>query len=178
MAERPTAVRNASRTTERGPTSAVRKKTSRNGHTRGVATPLPNVPVPGAPGASPAQVTPHVYGEFAAIRADLEERLIELRSEYRLAMIDLRDLQRTREVATAGDDHTDAGTKTFEREQELTLAHGILERIDQVERAVARIDDGTYGQCERCGNQIGTARLEAYPSATLCVTCKQHQERR
>lgn len=174
MAERPTptAVRNASRTSERGPTPAARKKTPRSGHTRGAATPPPNVP-----GATPAQPTP-ASGEFSAIRAELDNRLNELRSEYRLAMIDLRDLQRTREAATAGDDHTDAGTKTFEREQELTLAHGILERIDQVERAIVRIDEGTYGQCERCGNQIGTARLEAYPSATLCVTCKQHQERR
>jgi DnaK suppressor protein len=48
----------------------------------------------------------------------------------------------------------------------------------QAERALARIEDGTYGICESCGNPIGKARLQAFPRATLCVTCKQREERR
>jgi DnaK suppressor protein len=93
-------------------------------------------------------------------------------------MSDLSDLQRDRIADGAGDDQADTGTKTFEREQELSLANGILERIGQVEHALARLDAGTYGQCERCGKAIPKARLEAFPSVTLCVTCKQLEERR
>ena len=48
----------------------------------------------------------------------------------------------------------------------------------QSERALARIADGTYGVCESCGNPIGKLRLQVFPRATLCVTCKQRQERR
>ncbi|HEX3731437.1 MAG TPA: TraR/DksA C4-type zinc finger protein [Mycobacteriales bacterium] len=116
--------------------------------------------------------------DFSHIRQSLQRRLAELRDEHQTAMAELLTLQRDRQSDTAGDDQADTGTKTFEREQELTLAHGILERIEQVERAIARIDEGNYGQCERCGNQIPIARLEAFPSATLCVECKQRQERR
>ena len=51
-------------------------------------------------------------------------------------------------------------------------------RVGQVERALERLDDGSYGWCERCGNAIPVERLAAFPSATLCVTCKQLEERR
>ena len=50
--------------------------------------------------------------------------------------------------------------------------------IAQIDRALARIDDGTYGVCESCGNAIGKMRLMAFPRATLCLTCKQREERR
>jgi RNA polymerase-binding transcription factor DksA len=43
---------------------------------------------------------------------------------------------------------------------------------------LARLDDGSYGQCESCGNPIGKERLQAFPRATLCMACKQRQERR
>ena len=48
----------------------------------------------------------------------------------------------------------------------------------QTERALARIDEGTYGTCESCGEPIGKARLQAFPRAVLCVACKQREERR
>jgi RNA polymerase-binding transcription factor DksA len=50
--------------------------------------------------------------------------------------------------------------------------------LEQTERALARIADGTYGVCEICGNPIGKLRLQAFPRATLCVADKQRQERR
>ena len=78
----------------------------------------------------------------------------------------------------AGDDEADAGTKTFERELEFALSQNAQDLLDQSERALARIDAGTYGVCESCGQPIGKARLQAFPRATLCVTCKQRQERR
>ncbi|MGA8116580.1 MAG: TraR/DksA C4-type zinc finger protein [Actinocatenispora sp.] len=116
--------------------------------------------------------------ETEQIQVALNDRLTELRSEYESTMAALTDLQRDRLTDSAGDDQADTGTKTFEREQEISLANGIRERIVQVERALERLDDGHYGYCERCGNPIPAERLAAFPSVTLCVTCKQLEERR
>lgn len=116
--------------------------------------------------------------EYADIRRVLTERAQELRDEHRRALADIDDLQRDRLTDAAGDDEADTGTKAFEREQEISLARGMLERLGQVEHALARLDEGTYGRCEKCGNAIPTARLEAFPAVTLCVSCKQLEERR
>ncbi|NUS58704.1 MAG: TraR/DksA family transcriptional regulator [Streptomycetaceae bacterium] len=112
------------------------------------------------------------------IRAALAGRRDELREEFDQTLVAAAELQRDRLTDSAGDDQADTGTKTFEREQEITLANNILERINQVERALERLDEGSYGWCERCGNPIPVERLAAFPSATLCVTCKQLEERR
>jgi DnaK suppressor protein len=117
-------------------------------------------------------------GEYADLRAMLLARARELGDEHMRAVADINDLQRDRVADGAGDDQADAGTKTFEREQEISLANGILDRLTQVEHALDRLDSGTYGRCERCGNAIPKARLEAFPSVTLCVACKQIEERR
>ena len=81
-------------------------------------------------------------------------------------------------VGDAGDDPADAGAKTFQREHELALTQNARELLAAGERALARMDDGTFGVCESCGQPIGKARLQAFPRATLCVTCKQREERR
>jgi DnaK suppressor protein len=60
----------------------------------------------------------------------------------------------------------------------MSLAANSRDLLSQVERALQRLDDGTYGVCESCGNPIGKARLQAFPRATLCVSCKQREERR
>jgi len=112
------------------------------------------------------------------LRTALLERAADLREEYERAMADIDELQRDRITDGVGDDQADAGTKTFEREQEMSLANGFLERLTQAEHALERLDAGTYGICERCGKQIAKARLEAFPTVTLCVSCKQLEERR
>ncbi|WP_432899013.1 TraR/DksA family transcriptional regulator [Micromonospora matsumotoense] len=116
--------------------------------------------------------------ETEKIRAALAARRDELRAEYDQTLSEITELQRDRLTDSAGDDQADTGTKTFEREQEISLANNIRERITQVERALERLDEGGYGWCERCGNPIPVERLAAFPSATLCVTCKQLAERR
>jgi RNA polymerase-binding protein DksA len=116
--------------------------------------------------------------ETEKIRTALSDRLVELRAEYEQTMGEIAEAQRDRLTDSAGDDQADTGTKTFEREQEITLANNLRERVGQVERALDRLDDGQYGWCERCGNAIPVERLAAFPSATLCVTCKQLEERR
>ncbi|GAA0803658.1 TraR/DksA family transcriptional regulator [Spirilliplanes yamanashiensis] len=116
--------------------------------------------------------------EMDKIRLALTERRDELQAEYDQTLAEITELQRDRLADSGGDDQADTGTKTFEREQEITLANNILERITQVERALERVAEGHYGNCERCGNPIPVERLAAFPSATLCVSCKQLEERR
>lgn len=126
----------------------------------------------------PATKPTRSAAETERIRAALAARRDELREEYDLHLAEIAELQRDRLNDSAGDDQADTGSKTFEREQEISLAHSILERITQVERALERLDEGSYGWCERCGNAIPVERLAAFPSATLCVSCKQLEERR
>jgi DnaK suppressor protein len=125
-----------------------------------------------------APKTSRSAAETEKIRVALAARRDELKAEYDATISEITELQRERLTDSAGDDQADTGTKTFEREQEISLANGILERVNQVERALERLDEGSYGWCERCGNPIPVERLAAYPSATLCVTCKQLEERR
>jgi RNA polymerase-binding protein DksA len=115
--------------------------------------------------------------ELEEIRADLEVQLTGLRSDYARAMADLTSLQQSSNDG-AGDDQADAGSKTYEREQELSIANNRRDLMSQVERALERLDKGTYGRCESCAEPIVKARLQAFPSATLCVRCKQREERR
>jgi len=115
--------------------------------------------------------------ELARIRDTLATEVADLRVEIDKAESDIADRLRDA-VGDAGDDQADAGAKTFEREQELALTHNARELLAQSERALSRIDDGSYGTCESCGEPIGKARLQAFPRATLCVACKQREERR
>lgn len=114
----------------------------------------------------------------ANIRAALEERLAELRLEHEELIVEITTEERGRLTPDAGDDVVDLGNKAFHREQELSLVHAVRDRMTQVERALERLAAGGYGECERCHQPIPAARLAAYPSATLCVSCKQLDERR
>ena len=115
--------------------------------------------------------------ELARIRDTLAAEVADLRVEIDKAESDIAD-RLSDAVGDAGDDQADAGAKTFEREQELALTHNARELLAQSDRALSRIDDGSYGSCESCGEPIGKARLQAFPRATLCVACKQREERR
>lgn len=115
--------------------------------------------------------------ELDEVRKELEDEIAELRGEISKAETHIAERMGDA-VADAGDDPADAGAKTFEREQELALTHNARELLAQNERALAKIAAGTYGVCESCGESIGKARLQAFPRATLCVACKQREERR
>jgi len=78
----------------------------------------------------------------------------------------------------AGNDQADVSSATFERDHELTLVNNARHLLLQTERALGRIADGSYGTCESCSGPVGTNRLLAFPRATLCLTCKQREERR
>ncbi|WP_238694222.1 TraR/DksA family transcriptional regulator [Nocardioides daphniae] len=72
----------------------------------------------------------------------------------------------------ADDEHDPEGaTIAFERSQVAALATQARRQLEEVDEALARVDAGTYGVCERCGGPIPAARLEARPLARTCVTC-------
>jgi RNA polymerase-binding protein DksA len=131
----------------------------------------------GAGEVSVPRGTEWTKSELAAVRTQLVDELNEMRAAYDLSLRDLDNLQRAG-TDGAGDDQADAGSKTFEREQEQSIAANRLDLMAQIERAIERIDNGTYGFCERCGKPIPKARLKAFPAATLDVACKQREERR
>lgn len=124
-----------------------------------------------------ADEEPWTQDELAGVRAELAGDVDRLRREISAAETDLVGLMRDAGDG-AGDDQADAGAKTFEREQEISLADNQREMLEQSEHAMARIADASYGLCESCGNAIGKLRLQAFPRATLCMPCKQKQERR
>jgi DnaK suppressor protein len=115
--------------------------------------------------------------ELARVHDQLAEEAAELRADIGKTESDIAD-RLSDAVGDAGDDQADVGAKTYEREHELALALNSRELLAQTERALARITSGTYGICESCAEPIGKARLQAFPRATLCVTCKQREERR
>lgn len=71
-----------------------------------------------------------------------------------------------------GDGFADAAATTAERTERIGLVDTLKGQLDEVESALAKLDDGTYGTCARCGQPIPEARLEARPESTLCIDCK------
>ena len=120
---------------------------------------------------------PWTGSELAEVRETLETDAGGLRRDIEQAESQIADRLEDG-IRDAGDDEADAGAKTFEREHEFAMTSNARHLLEQTERAVARIDAGTYGACESCGQPIGKARLMAFPRAVLCVTCKQREERR
>jgi DnaK suppressor protein len=120
---------------------------------------------------------PWTDAELAQVRKELDGEAIGLRADIARAASQIAE-RLTDSVSDAGDDQADAAVNAFEREHELALTEISRELLDQTERALGKIDAGTYGVCESCGKAIGKARLLAFPRATLCVECKQREERR
>ncbi len=115
--------------------------------------------------------------ELKAIRSELAKELLRLQAVL-VAVETEMDALIADAGDGAGDDQADAGTKTFEREHEMSLVINARDMVLQTERALDRIDTKTYGNCEECGSPIGKARLQVFPRATLCMLCKQKEERR
>ncbi len=109
--------------------------------------------------------------ERDAARQHLSEeraRLEAVREEY-------ADLHNTSEQASLGelsnlDQHqADIGTETFDRERDLSLLEQVEAELADIEHALERLEEGTYGTCEACGKPIGDERLEAVPAARFCL---------
>lgn len=83
----------------------------------------------------------------------------------------------TGDLASGSDNHLgDSATVTFERELDEGLQEGAERRLEQVDAALRRIEDGSYGTCEACGKPIAAERLRAVPWAALCIDDQRKQE--
>ena len=109
---------------------------------------------------------------------DQRAELIAERASYVEAAESLRlDAEALAEDMEPGDIQFDeesgeGDTLNVERERDLALSAQARAAVDEIDRALAKMDSGTYGVCERCGNPIPKARLKALPYAALCVACK------
>jgi DnaK suppressor protein len=120
---------------------------------------------------------PWTTDEIDEVRATLTADMSRLQSEIAAAETEIGHLLREGGEG-AGNDQADVGSNTFERDHEMSMAKNARANLELVESAIQRIDAGTYGICESCGKPIGKMRLQAFPRATLCMECKQRQERR
>jgi DnaK suppressor protein len=107
-----------------------------------------------------------------ALNEDVERLVVEVEANA----AELDDLLHTQEGS--GDDQADAGSTALEREQEMSIVHNTREMLEQSVEALRRLQRHHFGACVVCGEGVGKARLQAFPRATHCVTCKQREERR
>ena len=110
----------------------------------------------------------------AAHRASLEEHRDHLRAELVSFGAD-PDADEVRFADDAG--FADRSHSTEERSRSISVARALRSNLRDVDRALARIEGGTYGRCERCGETIAPERLDALPWAALCIGCKQGKGR-
>jgi DnaK suppressor protein len=80
------------------------------------------------------------------------------------------------ELSTVDQHPADVGSETFERTKDLSVKEDLAGRLDDVARAFDKLDAGTYGTCEVCGEAIPDERLEAIPAARYCVAHQAAQE--
>lgn len=114
----------------------------------------------------------------------LRTALLEERERVEQAIANLRDDhpgridEEVEELAAIGDNHpADTATATLDREIDYTLEENSARMLAEIDAALKRIDDGTYGTCASCKREIAAGRLEAYPWASLCIDCKRQAER-
>ena len=81
------------------------------------------------------------------------------------------------ELSSLDQHNADIATETFEREKDESILEQVEGELTDIDHALARIEDGTYGTCEACGKPIGDARLEAVPTARFCVEDQARAER-
>jgi len=147
--------------------------------------------LPKAPGKKPAPVAkpvarpakpPRAFRkeELAAFRSHLQQQLDLVQDNLNaLASDNLKrsPIEATGDISAHSTHMADQGTDNFDRELALNLASGRQESIYEIEDAIRRVDDGSYGACELCGNAIERQRLKALPFAKKCMVCQNAAER-
>jgi RNA polymerase-binding protein DksA len=108
------------------------------------------------------------------------EMLLALRARLRGDMTQMEDnaLNKDHDNTSTPDDMAELGTGNFDQDLTLSLLGGEKDAIDQIDGALKRIEDGSFGQCQECGKTIPQPRLEAIPYAALCVQCASREEQR
>src|SRR4051812_44619245 len=115
-------------------------------------------------------------GRFQQLLTEERKRVVDaidnIHAENPGSMVD-----ETEETSFQGNHMGDVASATFDREMASTLEDNSTHVLTAIDAALLRIENGTYGVCERCGQPIGVERLEALPWATLCIEDKRKQER-
>ena len=105
-------------------------------------------------------------------RKRVEHALATLRDEHPGSLDD----EVEEAAARAGNPRADAAAASLGREIDYTLGENSEQILAEIDAALGRIEDGTYGTCVSCGREIARERLEAYPWASLCIDCKRKAE--
>ena len=111
---------------------------------------------------------------FSLLRSRLESERKRLIEELEQLEASVRPADERREGSPFGKREEEAA-ESFELERRLTLEKRIRDQLAEVEHALHKFEDGTYGFCDSCGQPIDPARLEALPQASLCLSCKTRQ---
>ena len=110
--------------------------------------------------------------------ADERERLAGVRSTFdEEGLTDQSENDSVGELSSYDQHQADMGTETFEREKDLSILEQVEAELADVEHALRRLDEGTYGTCEVCGKAIPDERLEAMPATRLCLEHQAEAER-
>jgi len=126
-------------------------------------------------------------GKITHSKKELDELRQRLEAERAELQVQLTTIEETSFATSQSDisgevsfdeENADAGTFTFERERDLSIENNVRDLMGKIDRALGRMDDGTYGICSRCGKPIEKARLRALPYADLCIKDAQAQSRR
>jgi RNA polymerase-binding protein DksA len=171
-----------------GPKAAVKSKKA---PAKAAAKPTPAKPAAKTPApaakTSPAKDAIHMVKKknydkdsLGTIRKRLMEQREELQNQLTAieeSATGLSQSEMSGEVSY-DEDFADAGSFTFEREKEFSIANNVTDLRSKTDRALHRIEEGSYGICDSCGQPIESARLKALPHVTLCLKCKKAEERR
>ena len=109
-----------------------------------------------------------------AERSRLTRLIVELEDE---APMDEPQSDSVGDLAPVGQHHADHGSETYEREQELGLLQEFREELREIEQALSRLGDGSYGRCTRCREPIAPDRLAVVPATRYCAACQGRLER-
>lgn len=118
------------------------------------------------------------HGQMDPVRRRLEEERRVTLSRLASLTGDFESFVAASLDTNADDEHDPEGhTIAFERSQIGALIGQVRHHLTEIDAAAARVDAGTYGVCEHCGQTIGDARLDALPAARLCISCADRAHR-
>ncbi len=120
-------------------------------------------------------MSPEKLQEFKALLLKKRQETLEERDHYKELLKTLNDEEE--DFAKNAYKFTEFGTDTMNREQAFLFLARFEKYLQQIDAALERIENGTYGICRVCGQEIDEARLRAVPTTTVCVACKQKESR-
>jgi DnaK suppressor protein len=110
--------------------------------------------------------------DLHALRKELEDQLALLFQQAEQGDLD------SGEVEVINPDRADLALKFDQRERKIVLGTQVEKQIREIEAALKRIEEGSYGACVECGNTIAAGRLKALPYASLCIRCQEDLEKK